>query len=271
MYGSSYGGYGGYGGGYGGSRYGGFGGSSYGGYGGGYGGYGGSYGGGMYGQGPMGPMGPMDKPPSYLQGMYGMVDGFSRFTHLLDANFDALFSFFSSIIRLLEHFGALRHEVVLGIQALTMFGLLKSFRSALDTASPAAAASDLSLSAYQSFDPATAPAPAPRRPLLRLVLLCALLVGCPLVLLALWRRVSGASAASVAAGPAETAAADGQAAPVRARALHTFVGEVQGDLPFQAGDIIIVREQLSNDWLDGECNGRRGLVPAAYVEILSNM
>lgn len=49
-------------------------------------------------------------------------------------------------------------------------------------------------------------------------------------------------------------------------ALYTFKGETWEDLSFQEGAKITVLSKLSDDWLYGECEGRRGQFPANYVD-----
>ncbi|XP_046626901.1 SH3 domain-containing protein 19 isoform X1 [Neodiprion virginianus] len=49
-------------------------------------------------------------------------------------------------------------------------------------------------------------------------------------------------------------------------ALYAFTGETQDDLTFEEGAKITVLSKLSDDWLYGECNGRRGQFPANYVD-----
>ncbi|KAF8308835.1 hypothetical protein DL93DRAFT_2086491, partial [Clavulina sp. PMI_390] len=52
------------------------------------------------------------------------------------------------------------------------------------------------------------------------------------------------------------------------KALYDHQGEDSGDLPFQEGARIKVIEHNSPDWWTGELNGRQGLFPSSYVEIM---
>lgn len=48
-------------------------------------------------------------------------------------------------------------------------------------------------------------------------------------------------------------------------AIYTFRAETTEDLPFTEGDKITVLSRTSEDWLYGECDGRKGQFPANYV------
>lgn len=50
-------------------------------------------------------------------------------------------------------------------------------------------------------------------------------------------------------------------------ALYDFEGQQEDDLSFQVGDEIEILENLGQDWLRGCLHGRKGLVPAAFVQI----
>lgn len=51
-------------------------------------------------------------------------------------------------------------------------------------------------------------------------------------------------------------------------ALYTFLGETNDDLSFEEGAKITVISRISEDWLYGEYNGRKGQFPANYVNRL---
>ncbi|NXF95094.1 NCF2 factor, partial [Eubucco bourcierii] len=38
------------------------------------------------------------------------------------------------------------------------------------------------------------------------------------------------------------------------------------DLEFQAGDVILVLSKVNEDWLEGQCNGKIGIFPSAFVQ-----
>ncbi|KAK7696023.1 hypothetical protein QCA50_000663 [Cerrena zonata] len=53
-----------------------------------------------------------------------------------------------------------------------------------------------------------------------------------------------------------------------AEALYDYTSDDPGDLPLQENDRVLVVEKPSDDWWMGEIDGRRGLIPAAYVKLL---
>jgi len=56
---------------------------------------------------------------------------------------------------------------------------------------------------------------------------------------------------------------------VRVRTLYACMGENDGELSFEPNQIITnVRTSLEPGWLEGTLNGKTGLVPENYVELL---
>ncbi|TFY52302.1 hypothetical protein EVJ58_g10095 [Rhodofomes roseus] len=53
-----------------------------------------------------------------------------------------------------------------------------------------------------------------------------------------------------------------------AEALYDYTSDDPGDLPLEEGARVFIVERTSDDWWTGEMDGRRGLVPAAYVKVL---
>jgi myosin-1 len=79
-------------------------------------------------------------------------------------------------------------------------------------------------------------------------------------------KVGGGMGGPVKAAPKKMAAPPKPAQP-QCRALFDYPGE--GDpnqLPFRSGDIIIIHQKDPAGWWEGELNGRRGWIPANYVE-----
>ena len=61
-----------------------------------------------------------------------------------------------------------------------------------------------------------------------------------------------------------------QSKPIEyATAIYAFEGQEAGDLSFNEGDRIVVLKKTgsTDDWWDGEVNGRKGKFPANYVEL----
>eukprot|EP01126_Amoeba_proteus_P053003 TRINITY_DN6442_c0_g2_i4.p1 TRINITY_DN6442_c0_g2~~TRINITY_DN6442_c0_g2_i4.p1 ORF type:complete len:419 (-),score=93.64 TRINITY_DN6442_c0_g2_i4:108-1364(-) len=52
----------------------------------------------------------------------------------------------------------------------------------------------------------------------------------------------------------------------QARALWAFAGSGPNDLPFRAGDILVIHN-TSGDWWEGELNGKRGMIPGNYLQL----
>lgn len=48
--------------------------------------------------------------------------------------------------------------------------------------------------------------------------------------------------------------------------LYDFAGDAADELPLRTGQIIEVKQEVSEDWWIGECEGRSGLFPKAYAE-----
>lgn len=53
-----------------------------------------------------------------------------------------------------------------------------------------------------------------------------------------------------------------------ARALYNYAGLQQGDLPLKRGDTVVLQKRVDDNWFYGECNGKSGFFPAAYVEVV---
>ena len=43
------------------------------------------------------------------------------------------------------------------------------------------------------------------------------------------------------------------------------------DLSFSCGDKILIHERVGTDWIKGELNGRTGILPAAFVNIVRDI
>jgi len=54
---------------------------------------------------------------------------------------------------------------------------------------------------------------------------------------------------------------------IKAKALYDFNPQEANELGFRIGDIVTIHKQ-SGDWWEGELNGRKGLLPSNYVQLL---
>ncbi|XP_004586576.2 E3 ubiquitin-protein ligase SH3RF2 isoform X2 [Ochotona princeps] len=57
----------------------------------------------------------------------------------------------------------------------------------------------------------------------------------------------------------------------RAKALCSYRGQSPGDLSFTKGDVILLRRQLDENWLQGEIGGASGIFPASAVEVIKQL
>jgi len=57
---------------------------------------------------------------------------------------------------------------------------------------------------------------------------------------------------------------------IRAKGLYPFTGIHNKELNFEEGDIMFITKQLNNDWWWATMNGKEGLVPVPYVEVLGD-
>lgn len=62
----------------------------------------------------------------------------------------------------------------------------------------------------------------------------------------------------------------GSSGAPKAVALYSFAGEEADDLPFRKGDVITIlkKSESQDDWWTGRVNGREGIFPANYVELV---
>lgn len=57
----------------------------------------------------------------------------------------------------------------------------------------------------------------------------------------------------------------------RCRARFDYDGESSEDLTFLEGEIIKLLEHVGDDWLRGELNGKSGIFPATFVEVIEDL
>jgi len=292
-YGSSYGAvgnsYGGVG-----NSYGGYGGSSYGGYGRerdyvGFGGYGSNYSGYNGGYGRIGPY--QDGKPggflangfSWMHSLQYVVDTFSRFSRLLDANYDAMHGSFTSVVRLCERMGQLNSEVMMMIKTFTLFRILQSFSTRFMqvfryiTGRPMAlqhtkeskldfprGKGGFNVRDFKEFTRADQPL-APGWGSMMVVFIVTF-VGLPVLLhrlVTVFTRSRHRDSMELQWGQL-----GGQE---RVRAKYDFVAETNRDLSFCTGDVLVVLNKAHPDWWEAEINGRAGLIPSNYIEPIEHI
>ncbi|NWS13821.1 NCF2 factor, partial [Pachyramphus minor] len=54
--------------------------------------------------------------------------------------------------------------------------------------------------------------------------------------------------------------------PTQVVAQYSYEATQPEDLEFQAGDVILVLSKVNEDWLEGQCNGKTGIFPSAFVQ-----
>ncbi|KFP82788.1 Neutrophil cytosol factor 2, partial [Apaloderma vittatum] len=54
--------------------------------------------------------------------------------------------------------------------------------------------------------------------------------------------------------------------PTQVVAQYNYEATQPEDLEFQAGDVIRVLSKVNDDWLEGQCNGKIGIFPSAFVQ-----
>ncbi|XP_078684544.1 E3 ubiquitin-protein ligase SH3RF1-like isoform X2 [Branchiostoma floridae x Branchiostoma belcheri] len=85
----------------------------------------------------------------------------------------------------------------------------------------------------------------------------------------------GATGDAGAAAQAQKTPATSRGSPVKtntphpcAKALYSYEAEEPGDLSFNKGDIIALRQRIDENWYQGELNGQFGFFPVSYVEVI---
>ncbi|XP_075616648.1 neutrophil cytosol factor 2 isoform X1 [Balearica regulorum gibbericeps] len=62
-------------------------------------------------------------------------------------------------------------------------------------------------------------------------------------------------------------AAPEETGPTQVVAQYSYEATQPEDLEFQAGDVILVLSKVNEDWLEGQCNGKIGIFPSAFVQM----
>ena len=53
--------------------------------------------------------------------------------------------------------------------------------------------------------------------------------------------------------------------------VQKYDAAVEDDLPFKAGDEVILIQQVDDQWFRGFAHGRMGLFPSNFVEVLTSL
>ncbi|XP_068703165.1 SH3 domain-containing protein 19-like [Montipora foliosa] len=76
-------------------------------------------------------------------------------------------------------------------------------------------------------------------------------------------------AKAAAAENDESAATDSERI-LYCKGMFDYNSDVPSDLSFNTGDVIKVHKKVGDEWIEGELNGRVGMFPAAYVEMMED-
>lgn len=90
----------------------------------------------------------------------------------------------------------------------------------------------------------------------------------PLLLVKMWRAIKNMNLLEGYEEPPETLDGLWGGEMMTVRAKHAFSGETEMDLPIREGDVIKVIGKPFPEWWEGELNGRRGLFPSNFVEVV---
>ncbi|NXM65281.1 NCF2 factor, partial [Serilophus lunatus] len=66
--------------------------------------------------------------------------------------------------------------------------------------------------------------------------------------------------------PPQEATPAEETGPVQVVAQYSYEASQPEDLEFQAGDLILVLSKVNEDWLEGQCNGKTGIFPSAFIQ-----
>jgi len=202
-----------------------------------------------------------------------IVESFSHFSRLLDANFDAVHGSFASVLRLMEVFGefffVIRSFAVFKFFAST-FARLSGTQGLLEDGR---ARKDVDVSDFIGGNNKRS-----QRTIPFLLLLVAISVSTPILIVRLWNALKGRrtpdkleGAWKETADKSDIPANPEQTGPFRglARAIFDFQGETPRDLSFRKDETIRILDRPYEQWWLGETpDGRQGFFPSNFVELL---
>jgi len=172
----------------------------------------------------------------------------------LDTNFETMFSTFNTLLRFLDRLQFMGNDITPIIQVITFFTLLGVAGSKLrDFIKPQSSSTTFDIEAYQQINGTVGKRRKRNIWPLILLLLGATFVGLPLLVRLIQRFVK----------PTESKK------PKRLKAVYEYQAKSEFDLSFQKDDIItLTGRKKSEDWQEGELNGRTGIVPMNYFQAI---
>ncbi len=185
------------------------------------------------------------------------MEGFSRFSRLLDANFDALHGSFASIVRLMEVAGEFFHALrTFAVVQLFNGGIAKIGRLFRWLLFGAVGANYLHSQQTEQR----------RRMLLPMIwiILGVTLVSAPILLVKFFRMLKRQHEQLQLENTWEQPVDPNQ--PHMVQAVAQFQGSNEAELSFNKDDNFMVISKPYQDWWEGEFNGHKGLFPANFVQ-----
>ena len=225
----------------------------------------------------------MDGGYSWMMELENLVQGFGRFTQLLDYNFDAVHGSFESIMRLLHSVTELRRAVCYGLQAFAFVALFRKFFRSIYRfvcglfgikVAPNVSKSQSMQNAFSAASQQAGrdgsgafmngadrnqphPGASTRSWPKTLLIFCLVFIGAPMLLSSAFSFFFGSRRSSATSAPRLRLA----------RAVADFEGAGPNDLPFRTGDILkILGPTNEPQWLEAQLNGRVGLIPENYIQ-----
>jgi hypothetical protein len=223
--------------------------------------------------GRVGPWRAIDQGFHWMHDLQSVTDGFGRFASILDSNSQAMHGMLSSIVRLIENIGLLYKEIGMFVSGFALIRFLSRFfgrifgRKKPEITPGAPGTLDVAEFSGEGRSELTGAARKTRGGTSWsgfLATMAVLFLGIP-ALVALFRRASGA----VKAVEMEEAVRRAAGRPV-ARALYEYRFQSEAELPISQGDLIIVWNEATSEWWEGETTsrpGQIGLFPANYVRV----
>jgi len=213
------------------------------------------------------------------------VEGVSRFSALLDANFDAMHGSFASILRLMVVFG----EFFLVVKSFSiirmLFGSISSFKqwiarlllggtillpssnNIMTNSGNALNNSGFSENMNADIKTFTQQHTAKHKTISFIIILLTLTCSVPVLFVKLWTLLKRRAAEPKLLEDPQLEKEWGQQGQAIVQAKYDFMGETENDLSFRRGEMITVLDKPFPDWWQGQTqDGRMGLFPANFVD-----